>query len=81
MSTTKKERNKDISNFLHLCKDLFKYIKRRIIKRYVYPEMTSIPSKLNNLSEEENWKYFNTIEEITIEDKIYDIFKDNTFLV
>lgn len=81
MSTTKKERNKDISNFLHLCKDLFKYIKRRIIKRYVYPEMTSIPSKLNNLSEEDNWKYFNTIEEITIEDKIYDIFKDNTFLV
>ena len=80
MSTTKKERNKDISNFLHLCKDLFKYIKRRIIKRYVYPEMTSIPSKLNNLSEEDNWKYFNTIEEITIEDKIYDIFKDNTFL-
>ena len=81
MSTTKKERNKDIPNFLHLCKDLFKYIKRRIIKKYVYPETNSIPSKLDDQSENEKWKYFNIIEEITVEDTIYDIFKDDTFLV
>jgi hypothetical protein len=80
MSTTKKERNKDIPNFLRLCKDIFKYIKKKIIKRYVYPETNSIPSKLNSQSENEKWKYFNIIEEVTVEDTIYDIFKDDTFL-
>ena len=80
MSTTKKERNKDIPNFLRLCKDIFKYIKKKIIKRYVYPETNSIPSNLNSQSENEKWKYFNIIEEVTVEDTIYDIFKDDTFL-
>ena len=81
MSNSKKERNKDIINFLHLSKDLYKYIKRKIIKKYVDPEMVSIKSKLNDLEEEqENWKYYNTEEKVTAEDKIYDIFKDNSFL-
>ena len=79
MSTFKKERNKDISNFHHLCKDLFKYIKRRIIKRYVQPE-TSFKSKTSPIEEDSVWKYYNTKENITEEEKIYDIFKDNIFL-
>ena len=82
MSTSKKERNKDITNFHHLCKDLFKYIKRKILKKYVEPETTSTNKNLDNYSEEtENWKYYNTEEKLTEEDKIYDIYKDNSFLV
>ena len=30
MSTTEKERSKDITNFYRLCKDLFRYIKKKI---------------------------------------------------
>ena len=79
MSDNKKERNKIISNFHHLCKNLFKYIKRRIIKNYVYPEISSIKS--TPLEEEsKSWKYFKKDEILTQEDKIYDIFKDNAFL-
>jgi len=79
MSDNKKERNKVISNFHHLCKNLFKYIKRRIIKNYVYPEITSI--KQTPLEEEsKSWKYFKIDEMLTEEDKICDIFKDNAFL-
>ena len=79
MSDNKKERNKIISNFHHLCKNLFKYIKRRIIKNYVYPELSSI--KFTPLEEEsKSWKYFKKDEKLTEEDKICDIFKDNSFL-
>ena len=75
MSTSKKELNKDITNFHHLCKDLFKYIKRKILKKYVEPEMPSINKNLDKSSEEtENWKYYNTEEKLTEEDKIYDKF-------
>ena len=30
----KLEVNKDQTNFLHLCKDLFKFIKKKIVKNY-----------------------------------------------
>ena len=75
MSTIKKERDKDISDFHYLCKDLFKIIRRRIIKKYVFPELS--------LFEEEprNWKYYKGDDEIvTEEDKLCNLFKDNAFL-
>ena len=80
-----KSRNKDIINFHHLCKDLYKYIQRRVIKRYVNPEMTyaqiSNHNSLNNIiDEEKEWKYYNKDEKISEEEKILDIFKDDTFL-
>ena len=83
MSSPKKERNKDIVNFHRLCKDLFKYIKRKIFKKYVDPDLPSISQKSSNLEDEDSdyWKYYNTEEKITEEEKIYDLFKDNSFLV
>ena len=75
MSNIKKERDKDISDFHYLCKDLFKYIRRRIIKKYVFPELS--------LFEEEPryWKYYKGDNEIiTKEEKLHNLFKDNAFL-
>ena len=83
MSTTEKERSKDITNFYRLCKDLFRYIKRKIIKKYVDPEMVLIKPKIINLEEDEEsepWKYYKKEEILTEEDKIVDIFKNNIFL-
>ena len=81
-----KETNKDIANFHHLCKDLYKYIQRRIIKKYIYPDMeyAKITSKnsVNNILEgkkEKEWKYYKE-GNISEEEKILDIFKDNDFL-
>ena len=77
MSSPKREINKDVTNFNRLCKDLFKFIKRKIMNKYVRPE-----SKIDNLEEEQElWKYYNTEEVITEEDKIYNIYKDSSFLL
>lgn len=71
----KPEVNKDQTNFLHQCKDLFKYIKRKIIKIYVCPEF---PNSLTPIPDP--WSYHNTEEKLTEKDKCFDIFKDDTFL-
>ena len=88
--STNKEGSKDIINFLHLCKDLYKYIQRKVIKKYVQPEMTyaninsynSVKNKKNRIeeAEEKKWKYYNIKEKLSEEEKILNIFKDNGFL-
>ena len=78
-----KGKNKDIINFHRLCRDLYKYIQRKVIKRYVNPEMTYAEinkhNSLNNIVDEKEWKYYNS-DDISEEEKILDIFKDNVFL-
>ena len=69
------EVNKDQTNFLHQCKDLFKYIKRKIIKIYVCPDFPNQETPISN-----PWSYINTHENLTEKDKCFDIFKDDTFL-
>ena len=77
MSIQKRELNKDVINFNHLCKDLFRFIKKKIFNKYVNPDSIS-----NNFEEKiENWKYYNSEEILTEEDKIYNIYKDNSFLI
>ena len=76
MSDIKKERDKDILKFHYLCKDLFKYIRRRIIKKYVFPELSLSENEPNK-----NWKYYKGEDEIiTEEEKLHNLFKDNSFL-
>ena len=76
MSSFIKERDKDISNFHYLCKDLLKYIRRRIIKKYVFPELSLSLNEPNK-----KWKYYKGDDEIvTEEEKLYNLFKDNDFL-
>ena len=78
--------SKDISNFHQLCKGLYKYIQRKIIKQYVNPNMSK--SEINPYNsiqkpiEEEKdkqWTYYKK-ENLTEEEKILDAFKDNVFL-
>ena len=78
-----KERNKDIINFHRLCKDLYKNIQRKIIKKYIYPDKikTNSYNTINkSIKEEKEWKYYKSEESISEEEKIWDIFKDNVFL-
>ena len=78
MSSTNNEKleiSKDQTNFLHLCKDLFKYIKRKIIKGYVCPEFPNPEATIPN-----PWSYINKQETLTEKDKCCDMFKDDTFL-
>ena len=85
--STNKEGSKDIINFHHLCKDLYKYIQRKVIKKYVQPEMTyaninsynSVKNRIEE-AEEKKWKYYNIKEKLSEEEKILNIFKDNGFL-
>ena len=81
-STTEKVRNKDITSFHRLCKDLYKFIQKRIIRKYVNPQIIYEPvnSLGSIISRNKEWKYFNTKEKISEEEKILDIFKDNAFL-
>jgi hypothetical protein len=81
MSDTTKEHEKDISIFSHLLKDLLRFIKRKILKKYVYPGLLNTNSNANNLEEEPKiWNYYKTEEILNEDDIIYDIFKDNSFL-
>lgn len=75
LKNEKLEVNKDQTNFLRQCKDLFKYIKRKIIKLYVCPEFPNVEKM------PETWSYCNNIQEkLSEKEKCFDIFKDDTFL-
>ena len=81
-SSAEKVRNKDITSFHRLCKDLYKFIQKRIIRKYVNPNIIYEPvnSLGNAISRNKEWKYYNTQEKISEEEKILDICKDNIFL-
>ena len=72
---TKLEVSKDQTNFSHLCKDLFRFIRRKIIKNYVVPDFPNSTSQIPN-----PWFYHDTQENLTPKDKTCNIFKDDTFL-
>ena len=82
MSSSEKSRNKDIMSFHRLCKDLYKFIQKRIIKKYVNPQIQYEPNDSLGpiISKNKEWKYYNTKEKVTEEEKILDIFKNNAFL-
>ena len=82
MSLSEKSRNKDIVSFHRLCKDLHKFIQKRIIKRYINPKFNNeSPNSIDQImTQNKEWIYCNNKEKITEEEKILDIFKDNGFL-
>ena len=83
MSLPEKSRNKDIVSFHRLCKDLHKFIQKRIIKKYINPKFNN-ESPNNSINQiittSKDWTYCNSKEKITEEEKIIDLFKDNSFL-
>jgi len=76
----KEQPNKDI--FYNICKDLMRYIDKKIINKYISPNEAQIPKEKRMQGKKYNdnkWRYF-YMEEATEEDIILDIFKDNNFL-
>ena len=67
--------------FLNLCHSLLRFIDRKIVKKYIYPNAAQLPKEKRNkeLKIKNEWKYYLN-EEISEEEKIKDVFKDNKFL-
>ena len=71
--------------FFNLCKDLLRFIDRKIIKKYISPNVAQIPKEMRhyeNKIEKENkkWTYFFKDKDLTEEEEIKDVFKDDKFL-
>ena len=79
-------KNKELTlqeTFYNICKDLTRYIDKKIVKKYVSPNPAQIPKdkKINeNIHKDNKWRYFFEDEDTTEEERIKDIFKDNNFL-
>ena len=84
MSSIKKKEITVQETFYNLCKDLIRYIDRKIVKKYISPNQAQVPKEKRIKEKKYNdnkWRYFYEDEETTDEDRIRDIFKDNGFLM
>jgi hypothetical protein len=82
MSSKKKELTLQ-ETFYNLCKDLIRYIDKKIVRKYISPNQAQIPKEKRNKEIhfiDNKWRYFYEDEETTEIEKIKDIFKDNNFL-
>ena len=82
MSSKKKELTLQ-ETFYNLCKDLIRYIDKKIVRKYISPNQAQIPKEKRNKEIhfiDNKWRYFFEDEETTEIEKIKDIFKDNNFL-
>ena len=82
MSSKKKELTIQ-ETFYNLCKDLIRYIDKKIVRKYISPNQAQIPKEKRNKEIhfiDNKWRYFFEDEETTEIEKIKDIFKDNNFL-
>ena len=84
MSSIKKKEITVQETFYNLCKDLIRYIDRKIVKKYISPNQAQVPKEKRIKEKKYNdnrWRYFYEDEDTTNEDRIRDIFKDNRFLM
>ena len=84
-SITKKKEQPLPDTLFNLCKDLLRFIDRKVIKKYISPNIAQIPkelrtSELKSESDKKGWTYFYKDKEITEEEKLKDVFKDDKFL-
>lgn len=70
--------NKYQTFFLRKCKDIYKFIKRKIIKEYVCPEFEENP----NIKLPLIWSYYDIKEKIslTLKQKCFNVFKNDEIL-
>lgn len=71
--------------FSGLCNDLLRFIDRKIIKKYISPNIAQLPKEMRNSekwsdSKKAVWTYFYKDKDLTEEEKIKDVFKDDKFL-
>ena len=86
-----KKKDQPLNDTLYnLCKDLIRFIDRKIIKKYISPNLAQIPKEMRNNEkktekekEKENkvWKYFFKGKDFSEEEEIKDVFKDDKFLL
>jgi len=83
---TKKKEQPLNERLLNICYNFESFIQNRIIKKYVFPDdaKSQLPKENKNFgskeeSQEPKWVYIKN-KEITEEDKIVDVFKDDKFL-
>ena len=81
ISNMKKKDQLPQETFYNLCQDLLRFINRKIVKKYVFPNEAQLPKEKRGLElrADNNWKYYLN-NDISEEEKIRDVFKDNYFL-
>ena len=89
MSNSSKKKEVPLNEtFYNLCKDLLRFIDRKIIKKYISPNIAQLPKEMRNHENKQDnqnqnqnkvWTYFYKEKEITKEEKIKDVFKDDFF--
>ena len=67
--------------FYNLCQSLLRFINRKIVKKYVFPNAAQLPKEKRGLElrANNNWKFY-LDEEVSGHEKIIDVFKDDNFL-
>ena len=82
-SSNKKKETVVQDTFYNICKDLIRYIDKKIVKKYISPNQAQVPKEKRIKEKKYNdnkWRYFYEDDETTEEDRIKDIFKNNNFL-
>ena len=82
-SSNKKKETAVQDTFYNLCKDLIRYIDKKIVKKYISPNQAQVPKEKRikeKVYNDNKWRYFYEDDETTEEDRIKDIFKNNKFL-
>ena len=82
-SSNKKKETVVQDTFYNICKDLIRYIDKKIVKKYISPNQAQVPKEKRikeKVYNDNKWRYFYEDDETTEEDRIKDIFKNNKFL-
>ena len=83
VSPESKNSNKSQQDTLYsLCQALLRFINRKIVKKYIFPNEAQLPKEKRGLELRANniWKYYLN-KEVSEEEKIKDVFKDDNFLL
>jgi hypothetical protein len=82
-SSNKKKETAVQDTFYNICKDLIRYIDKKIVRKYISPNQAQVPKEKRikeKIYNDNKWRYFYEDDETTEEDRIKDIFKNNNFL-
>ena len=85
LSISKKKEQPLNETLFNLCKDLLRFIDRKVVKKYISPNAAQLPKEYRNQenldeNDKKKWTYFYKDKDITEEEKMKDVFKDDKFL-
>ena len=78
---SKKKDQSQQETLYNLCQALLRFINRKIVKKYIFPNEAQLPKEKRGLElrAKNDWKYYLN-KDVTDEEKIKDVFKDDSFL-